>query len=266
MKKMLVLDIDGTLLNSNHKISKKTHDAIVNLIENDTYVTLASGRPSVGMFELLRTLNIHKKNNYFLSYNGGNITSALSNEILFSDALLPETVQLFAEIANTSGSSLICYDSHNIYTQKANDQSTLEASLNGCKIIETTIEKLKLLNTPKMIIADTEEKVKKMYDELLPLYSNDFNLAISMPIFLEITSKNVDKARSLERLCTHLDIAIKDVVACGDGGNDLSMIKFAGVGVAMDNAPLYIKDEADYITSSNDEDGIVQVIEQFFKR
>ena len=74
---------------------------------------------------------------------------------------------------------------------------------------------------------------------------------------------HVDKAASLERLLNRLDMRARDVIACGDGFNDLSMIRFAGLGVAMANAQESVKREADYVTLSNDEDGVAHVIEKF---
>ena len=81
--------------------------------------------------------------------------------------------------------------------------------------------------------------------------------------FVEIMPKNVHKATSLEKLLKYLDMDVKDLIACGDGFNDLTMIDYAGVGVAMGNAQQIVKDHADYITLTNDEDGLVPVIEKF---
>ena len=85
----------------------------------------------------------------------------------------------------------------------------------------------------------------------------------SAPFFLELMPKGIDKALSLSRLLEHLGIAREESIACGDGYNDLSMIRFAGLGVAMANAEEAVKNEADHITLSNEEDGVAAVIEQF---
>ena len=77
-------------------------------------------------------------------------------------------------------------------------------------------------------------------------------------------SKNIDKAASLDRLIQLIDIPQENVVCCGDGYNDISMIRFAGVGVAMANAKDVVKEAADVITGSNDEDGLVPIIEEYF--
>ena len=82
----------------------------------------------------------------------------------------------------------------------------------------------------------------------------------SEPFFIEITPKGIDKAASLEHLCKIIGSSRENMIACGDGFNDISMIKYAGVGVAMANAQEEVKAVADYITASNDEDGVAQVI------
>ena len=102
-----------------------------------------------------------------------------------------------------------------------------------------------------------EVEVNKLFGDVLNIYRSE-------PFFLEIMPQNVDKAYSLERLLNHLNLSREEMVACGDGFNDLSMVRYAGLGVAMGNAQTVVKEEADFITATNDEDGLVDVIEQFF--
>jgi hypothetical protein len=91
----------------------------------------------------------------------------------------------------------------------------------------------------------------------------DYSVYRSEPYFLEILPKGIDKAASLERLLTHLNMSREEMIACGDGYNDLSMIEYAGLGVAMENAVLPVRKAADYVTASNNDDGIALVVEKF---
>ena len=91
----------------------------------------------------------------------------------------------------------------------------------------------------------------------------DFSVYRSEPFFLEIMPKGIDKAQSLERLLMKLGLKREEMIACGDGYNDLSMIKYAGLGVAMENAVLPVRTAADHITASNNEDGVGLVVEKF---
>ena len=102
-----------------------------------------------------------------------------------------------------------------------------------------------------------------MEQELAALYGDSVTVFRSEPFFVEIMPKGVHKATSLEKLLEYLHMDVKDLVACGDGYNDLTMIEYAGVGVAIANAQEIVKEHADYVTLSNDEDGLVPVIDKF---
>ena len=87
----------------------------------------------------------------------------------------------------------------------------------------------------------------------------------SDPFFLEIVPKNVDKAASLLKLLTSIGLTADEMICCGDGYNDLTMIETAGLGVAMENAQPLVREKADFITKSNDDDGVLYVIDQFMR-
>ena len=116
-------------------------------------------------------------------------------------------------------------------------------------------------NTPEMTCRNYD--AEQVEQELNALYGDKVTVFRSEPFFVEIMPKNVHKATSLEKLLKYLDMDVKDLIACGDGFNDLTMIDYAGGGVAMGNAQQIVKDHADYITLTNDEDGLVPVIEKF---
>lgn len=90
-----------------------------------------------------------------------------------------------------------------------------------------------------------------------------FSVYRSEPFFLEILPKGIDKAASLERLLAHIGMTREQMIACGDGYNDLTMIQYAGLGVAMENAVLPVRKAADFITYSNNDDGVAHVVEKF---
>ncbi|MCM1208572.1 MAG: HAD-IIB family hydrolase, partial [Ruminococcus sp.] len=139
-----------------------------------------------------------------------------------------------------------------------------EARLNNLKIKQVgdfigyvDFDMVKCLLTAEPELAAEHEK------KLAHMLGSELNVFRSEEYFIEITTKDVDKAKSLSILLDIIDMEQKDCICCGDGFNDLTMIKFAGVGAAMDNAQQIIKDNADYITASCDEDGIVEVIHKF---
>ena len=101
-----------------------------------------------------------------------------------------------------------------------------------------------------------EAQLNEKYKEVASIYRSE-------PFFIEVMPKHVDKATSLDKMLQAIGIPREDSICCGDGFNDISMIKYAGVGVAMGNAQQPVKAAADYITATNDEDGLVEVIHRF---
>ncbi len=106
-------------------------------------------------------------------------------------------------------------------------------------------------------LAQVEKALRGQFHGVLNIYRSE-------PYFLELMPQNVDKATSIDRLAGSIGLTSEQIVCCGDGFNDISMIEHAGLGVAMRNAQEAVLEKADYVTASNDEEGIVQVIERFF--
>ena len=131
------------------------------------------------------------------------------------------------------------------------------------KKVENFVEYVSEYNLNKMLMTAPPEKAAVLVEELQEKYKDVLSIYRSAPFFIEIMPKNVDKAASLDRMLTSLGLTKDDAICCGDGFNDKSMIEYAGVGVAMENAQPAVKEVADYITKSNDEDGIVEVIDKF---
>ena len=115
----------------------------------------------------------------------------------------------------------------------------------------------------KCLMTAPVEKAPELEKQLQEKYGDTLSIYRSEPFFIEIMPKNVDKATSLNRMLESIGLTREDAICCGDGFNDISMIQYAGLGVAMGNAQPAVKEAADYITATNDEDGLVQVIDRF---
>ena len=172
------------------------------------------------------------------------------------------------EIAKENNVGLVTYKGGNqvISAFEPNEYLLLEARLNNIDIkhvedfisyVDFPSNKCLMGGDPEVLIR-LEEELKKKYHGLLLITRSE-------PYFLEFMPMNVDKAHSLSNLMTSLGYGIDELICCGDGFNDISMISAAGLGVAMENAREAVRSEADYITASNDDNGIVQVIEKFMK-
>lgn len=264
-KKVLVLDIDGTLTNSKKEITAATKEAIQNIMRKGHKVILASGRPTPGMRRYEKELELEKYGGYLLSYNGAKVIDCRSGEIVYQ-RLLPLTMipGLFG-FAKDNGCGLITYLGETVISAFTPDEYVaLEARINGLPI--QTVDNFKefvdfdinkcLMTAPPEDALDYELHLRERYKEISSIYRSE-------PFFIEIMPKNVDKATALDHMLEIIGMKQEDTICCGDGFNDISMIKYAGVGVAMGNAQQPVKDIADYITSTNDEDGLVEVIKRF---
>ncbi len=264
--KMLVLDIDGTLTNSNKEITPATRQALYALQERGGRIAVASGRPTAGTKAAAEALQLAKFHNFVLSFNGAKITDCGSGETVYEQTLPPTVIPEIFRAAIGYGTGLISYEGEEVIAATPIDPyMELEAHINGLLIrrvpdfdnyITFPVNKCLMTGAPEYL-AEVERRLQKQFGERLSIYRSE-------PYFLEFMPPNVDKAKSLEKLLEQLSISREETVCCGDGFNDISMIEYAGLGVAMANAQAPVRARADYITASNDEDGIVRVVEKFF--
>lgn len=262
---ILILDIDGTLTNSKKEVSPKTLDAIIRAQEEGIKVVIASGRPTAGINKIAKTIKLDEYGGYVLSYNGAKITNFQTGEVVYNETLPEEMIPSIYEEAIDSHVGIITYEGNDAIAGNGIDKyNELEARINGIGLREVKdfpnyitfpINKCLLTGEPEHM-AEVEKKMKERFGNFLNIFRSE-------PFFVEVMPQNIDKAYSLGKLLKHLDLERSQMIACGDGFNDLSMIKYAGLGVAMANAQEVVKQAADYITLSNDEDGVAKVIDKF---
>ena len=263
--KVLVLDIDGTLTNSQKEITENTKKGIKNIQERGHVVILASGRPTPGMRRYADELELEKYGGYLLSFNGGRIINCRTGEIVYQKIIPSAVVPEIYHFAKVNDCGMITYLEDNIILGTRMDEYIeLESRINNMSIkevdnfisyVDFDVNKC-LLTAPPERAAVLVEQLQKKYDGMLSIYRSE-------PFFIEVMPKNVDKAASLDKMLETIGLTRENAICCGDGYNDMTMIQYAGVGVAMENAQPEVKAAADYITKSNDEDGIVTVIEEF---
>ncbi|WP_290753509.1 Cof-type HAD-IIB family hydrolase [Exiguobacterium sp. UBA3968] len=262
--KMIVLDLDDTLLTSDHTISPRTKEALLAAQRRGKKVVLASGRPTYAMLDLAEELELARYGSYILSFNGASIIDCKTNESLFLSTLSPETVHGLYDVSKREDVYIHTYVGHEILTEQPNEYTTLEGQLTGMDVIPVADFKT-AIQTPvvKCLMMAEETHLARVEQTLQQELAGELAVARSKPFFLEFTEDGVTKGTSLALLSEKLGIAQEEVIACGDGNNDLSMIEWAGLGVAMANAADTVKEKAQYMTASNDEDGVALVVEKF---
>ena len=290
MFKFLAIDLDGTLLNSYGEISKENENAIKNAISKGVKVVLTSGRTNSAMDSLA---NIVGANDYIISGNGAAIYDLQKKETIFSNYL--KKSKIFEIIKVCEGNSMY----YNIYTEKSVITKTLNYNTlfyysenlkkppeKWTQIVVTNnmqeyIEKIQDEAFLKVTVCDAD---KSIFQRILAKLKEDEEIDVLdvlhmskkmiksqgkiIPLeyyYTEITNKNVNKWSAIEFLINKYNIKPEEVIAIGDNTNDEEMIKYAGLGVAVENGSPELKQIADEITSSNDENGVAAIIEKYFK-
>lgn len=267
-EKVLVLDIDGTLTNSRKEITPSTKEAIQDIMLNGHKVILASGRPTPGMRRYEEELELEKYGGYLLSFNGGRIVDCRSGEIIYQRTLPLTIIPGLYGFAKRNGCGLITYLGSTVISAFEPDEYIeLEARINGLPVkpVENFVDFVDF-EINKCLMTKDAETAAMLEKELQEKYGDWVSIYRSEPFFIEIMPRNVNKASSLEKMLVAIGQKRENTICCGDGFNDISMIKYAGVGVAMGNAQPEVKAAADYITATNDEDGLVQVIDRFIRQ
>ncbi len=264
---MIVLDLDGTLTNRDKVITPRTKAALMKAMERGKKVVLASGRPTYGVMPLARELKLAEYGGYILAYNGGVIMDCQTEELVFSRMLPVEANHRIIELALKNRVDFLTYDGEVILTSnEENPYAKIESGINHLRLHQLEIDEFFArvdFAVPKFLFVDDGDYLASVEPKVKAALGKNFSVYRSEPYFLEILPQGVDKAQSLERLLEVTGIKREEMIACGDGYNDLSMIKFAGLGVAMENGVLPVRKAADYITASNNEDGVGLVVEKF---
>lgn len=264
-KKILVLDIDGTLVNSKKEITEETLKYLMKIQEEGHIVALASGRPYPGMKKYAEEIGLDKFGGYALSFNGGKIIDCSTGETVFEKCIPNRFAKIIYEYAVEHGLGMVTYKDGTVITGTEIDEyMQYEARLNYMPLhkVDDFVTYVDF-DMIKCLLTAQPDAAEGFEIELREMLKDDLNVFRSEPYFIEITRKGVDKAESLEALLNKIGIKRENSICCGDGFNDLTMVKYGGVGVAMDNAQQIVKDNADYITASCDDDGIVEVIKKF---
>ena len=261
--KLLILDLDGTLTNSQKEITPFTRQTLIDAQKDGWTLVLASGRPTYGIMPLADTLEMEKFGGYILAFNGGKIIECATKKVMYEQALPDDVVPILYQRATESGAAILSYNGPKILSESPeNEYVQYEAFLNKMEIQQTDnflrdlpmpADKCLAVGKPDLLVW-LEEELKKEVGERINIYRSE-------AFFLELVPKGIDKAASISRLLQMVGLEREQVVAIGDGFNDLSMIQYAGLGVAMVNAQEAVKEEADVITQkSNDEDGVAHFL------
>lgn len=263
--KLLVLDVDGTLLNGDGEISRRTLAALLKVQQMGVRIVLASGRPTYGLLHLAKKLELGNYGGFVVSYNGCQIIDARNGEILFERRINPEMLPYIEKKAHKNGFALFTYHDDTLLTDHPeNEYIQNEARLNNLQLVEERDLSIAIDFAPCkcMLVSDDEEALVGLEEHWRRRLAGTLDVFRSEPYFLEVVPCGVDKANTLGVLMGQLGVQRDEVMAIGDGVCDVNMLQLAGMGVAMGHSQDSVKVCADYVTASNDEDGVAQAVEK----
>lgn len=263
--KMIVLDIDGTLTNDEKKITPKTLDALKKAQERGIILVLASGRPVAGLDLLKQELEMDTHHGVLLAYNGGKVLDAQNGKVLYEKAISQERAKAVLRHLEQFPVSPMVMNGKFLYVpQKDGYKADYESSINGLEIVEVgLLSEFLNFNPVKILTAAPNEVLLEHMEKMTEPFQKEFAFVMSAPFYLECNLKGITKAASLDMVCKELGIAQSEVIAFGDAQNDMSMVEYAGLGVAMGNACEELKTIANDVTLSNNEDGIAATLEKY---
>jgi Cof subfamily protein (haloacid dehalogenase superfamily) len=261
MYKLITIDVDDTLLNDDRIVPEGTKAALDLAIEQGVIVTLATGRMFASAHKIAKQLEMNVP---LITYQGSLIKNLLDETILYERSVPQDVAHKLYEYAEQHGLHLQVYVNDILYCKEDNQKiRDYSAMSNVSYTIYDDFGGLMRKPLTKMLIFDKPQVLDQLAVELKSMFGDKAYITKSKPYFLEIMHKEGTKGHAVKFLAEHFGVSLSEVIAIGDSWNDHEMIEVAGLGVAMGNAVDSLKSIADYVTFSNNEDGVKHVIEKF---
>lgn len=268
--RMIALDLDGTTFNSKGKLTDHTRTALEAAAKKGVHIVVSTGRSFNSLPEQIRTVNGIE---YAITSNGAHINDIKTGEAVYDDYIHPDNIERILDLKKRFGCGIECFIDGQAYI----DEPTYrDIELNGCEFrnAEYVLWSRKPVDDIEALMKENRHKIEnvnfcfengeqadaaKSEVSLMP----DATITTSFRNNLEVGGPNTSKKTALMELMNRLGVKREQLMCCGDAPNDIQMIELAGLGVAMGNAWGGTKDHADYVTGTNDEDGVAQAIEKF---
>jgi Cof subfamily protein (haloacid dehalogenase superfamily) len=263
--KLVAIDIDGTLMNDRKEITKEVNDAIQATKAKGVKVVICTGRPIVGVQSIIEELKLNDEDDFVITYNGALVQNTYSKDVESQITLTYENLGELYDLSLKLHSPLQFFDTENLYTpnREISRYTVHEAHINQIPINYLPIDEVpKDMLIPKVMFIDDPERLNTTIANIPESVWEKYTFVKSTPFFLEILDPRVSKGNAVKLLAEKLGIKQEEVICIGDGENDLSMIEYAGCGVAMDNAVSVVKGVAQFHTLSNNENGVAYAIEK----
>lgn len=261
--KLIAVDLDKTLLNSDKKITKENLKAIRRAMELGIKVTISTGRMFCSALPFAQELGLNLP---IVVYNGALVKEVITNEIIYTCSLDKKLAIEVMKFAFNNSIYAQTYIDDKLLIRKRESVSDYYAKLANVEYNEIGNEIFKLKKNPHevFLLTKTEdvEFNKKVIDGLKEKFGNNIHITFSATGFIEIMNPNINKWKAVSLVANHYGIKEDEIMCIGDGNNDYEMIEKSKYGVAMANASQEVKDVANFITESNDNSGVALIINE----
>lgn len=263
--KYLALDLDGTLTLPDKTVSEKCKKYIKKAQKKGICIILASGRPLIGIEHVAKSLGLYGTNSYILAYNGGQIVDLKSGKDMVKKFIPMKYVPQICDLIKHFDVVPLTYNEQGVIAERDDTEFIKQEGYNNSvPIIKVkSLEKEVVEPVVKFMAVGKPEQINMAMRYLKDQVKGQLNIFCSEPFFMEITPLNIEKATSLKFLLSQLGGKSSELIAIGDGLNDIPMLKYAGLGIAMGNAYEEVKKIANDITLSNEQDGVAYSIEKY---
>ncbi|WP_314067893.1 sugar-phosphatase [uncultured Vagococcus sp.] len=261
--KLIAIDIDGTLIDSTHQLHQKNIDTLRKKSAEGVKIVLCSGRPMIGMLPFVEQLGLNVENEYTISYNGALVQHNSDQKTLIEHTLSHADFLKITQLGEKLKLKMHVLDRNHMYTpnRQISEYTVFDAYATQMPLQYCPLDEMPKTSFSKIMFVDKADLLKEAVLQIPAELYDEYTMLHSMPFFFEFLNKEASKGRAIRDLAQRLNIKQEEIMAIGDNENDLDMLTFAGIGVAMANASENAKKAADVITKSNDEQGVAHAIE-----
>lgn len=263
---LIAIDMDGTLLNPQHDVTPAVKKALTAAIKKGVHVVLATGRPLIGIQRYLEELDLKHEGFYCISNNGALVHNAKDGSIFAETTLSFDDLAYFEAMSRQLGVGFHALSHSDLYSinPDISPYSVHESSVTGIPLRYRSLEQLdRSLTFPKVMMIDQPERLDAAIAKIPAEARQRYTIMKSSPYYLEILDKTVNKGTGVQKLAEKLGIARENIMTLGDQENDIAMLEYAGLGVAMGNALDSVKAVSQFVTKPNTEDGVAFAVEKF---
>lgn len=263
--KLVAVDIDGTLLTNDRKVTPEVFEAVQEAKKQGVKVIIATGRPIPGVQPLLNELNLKEEGDYVITFNGGLVQDTSTGENIITETMTYEDYLDIEFLSRKLDVHMHAITKQGIYTANRNigKYTVHESSLVNMPIFYRTPEEMGDKEIIKMMYIDEPEVLDAAIEKIPQEFFDKYTIVKSTPFYLEFMNKKASKGNAIKHLAEKMELTAEQTMAIGDAENDRAMLEAVGNPVVMENGTPELKEIAKYITKSNEESGVAHALREW---